>query len=197
MEWTQRSGIGPGAEILGADLVGRLIVELGCGPGHNTAHLAGLGVRATGIDSSLGQIHRARAHYAHTGARFVRSTASAYLNREPGQLDAIVSVFGAVGPTEPSQLLRSCSRRLTREGLLAFSVPHPQRTGTVPAHPRTRTQVSLPDGSPLVVQHWDIAPTSWVRALNRAGLLVTGVHDLFAPTDACRPTTLLITARKP
>jgi hypothetical protein len=38
-EWTQRPGIGPGAEILGKDLNGRLIMELGCGAGHNTAHL--------------------------------------------------------------------------------------------------------------------------------------------------------------
>ncbi|MFJ7272906.1 class I SAM-dependent methyltransferase [Kitasatospora sp. NPDC098663] len=197
MEWTQRSGTGPGAELLGNDLAGRRIVELGCGPGHNTAHLAGLGAHVTGIDSSRSQIRRATAHYGHTEASFIRSTASTYLNRERDKLDAIVSVFGAIGLTEPFRLLYSCSRRLDRRGILAFSVPHPQRTGTIPTNPRTTGQVALPDGTLAMVVRWDIDPASWVRALNRAGLLVAGVHNLFAPADARWPTTLLITARKP
>ncbi|MQS11197.1 class I SAM-dependent methyltransferase [Streptomyces kaniharaensis] len=197
MEWTQRPGIGPGTEVLGGSLCGRRIVELGCGPGRNTAHLAGLGARVTGIDSSRGQIRRAAAHYGHTGAEFVRSTASAYLNGERERLDAIVSIFGAIGLTEPFKLLVACSRRLSRNGMLAFSVPHPQRTGTIPASPRTRDQLTLPDGTPTVVERWDIGSASWVQAINRAGLLVTGVQDLFAPVDARWPTTLLITTRMP
>lgn len=40
MEWTPHRGYGPGAELLGADLRGRHVLELGCGPGHNAAHLA-------------------------------------------------------------------------------------------------------------------------------------------------------------
>ncbi|MFD4531473.1 methyltransferase domain-containing protein [Kitasatospora sp. NPDC058397] len=197
MEWTQRPGIGPGAELLGENLAGRRIVELGCGPGRNTAHLAHNGAHAIGIDSSRGQIHRATAHYGHTGAEFVCSTASAYLSRERDKPYAIASVFGAIGLTEPSKLLYACSRRLDCNGVLAFSVPHPQRTGVVPADPRTRDRVILPGGAQAVVERWDIDPAAWVRALNRAGLLVTSVHDLFAPTDVRWPTTLLIAARKP
>ncbi len=197
MEWTQRSGIGPGAEILGDDLAGRRIVELGCGPGHNTAYLASLGAVAVGIDSSRGQIHRATAHYGYTGAEFACSTASAHLSHDRRRLDAVVSVFGAIGLAEPFKLLYACSRSLNRHGVLAFSVPHPQRTGAVPVNPRTREQLILPDGTSAVVKRWDAAPAAWVRALNRSGLLVTGVHHLCAPADARRPTTLLITARKP
>ncbi len=42
MEWSTHPGLGPGAEILGLDLDLRCkrILELGCGPGHNVAHLA-------------------------------------------------------------------------------------------------------------------------------------------------------------
>jgi hypothetical protein len=47
------------------------------------------------------------------------------------------------------------------------------------------------------VDCWDIDPAAWARALNRAGLLVTGVNNLFAPANSRWPTTLLITARKP
>jgi len=197
MEWTQRPGIGPGAEILGGTLAGRRIVELGCGAGRNTAHLAAAGAIVTGVDHSPGQIHRARAHYAHTGATFVRAGATVHLTQTTKRLDVIVSVFGAIGTTEPSPILAHCSRRLTRCGVLAFAVPHPQRTGSLPTGPRTRVQVTLPNGTSGVLQHWDIDTSVWTRASNQAGLRVTSVQDLFAPADARWPTTLLITARKP
>ncbi|MGW3076524.1 MULTISPECIES: class I SAM-dependent methyltransferase [unclassified Kitasatospora] len=197
MEWTQRPGVGPGSEILGEELGGRRIVDLGCGPGHNAAHLAGLGAQVTGVDSSRGQIHRATSYYGHTGVDFVCSTASAYLNRDRLRLDAIVSVFGAIGSAEPYKLLYACSRSLDRSGVLAFSVPHPKRTGAIPVDPRTCDQMTLPDGTQAVVKRWDADSAAWVRALNRAGLLVTGVHNLRAPVGARWPTTLLITARKP
>ncbi|MYU52346.1 MULTISPECIES: class I SAM-dependent methyltransferase [Streptomyces] len=197
MEWTQRPGIGPGAEILGGDLAGRRVVELGCGPGHNAAHLTSLGAKVTGVDRSKGQIERALAHYGRHGTEFVHSRALDYLTRESECLDGIVSVFGAIGLDEPSTLLGACSRRLGRKGVLAFSVPHPQRTGTIPVSPRTRDRMTLPDGTAATVDRWDIDPAAWVRSLNRAGLLITSVHNLFAPADARWPTTLLITARKP
>ncbi|MEW1862896.1 class I SAM-dependent methyltransferase [Streptomyces sp. NPDC088194] len=197
LEWTQPPGIGPGAEILGGDLSDRRIVELGCGAGRNSAHLAAAGAIVTGVDRSAGQIRRARAHYGHTGARFVRAGATLHLTRSATRLDAIVSVFGAIGTTDPSQILALCSRRLARRGVLAFAVAHPHRTGALPATARTLTEVTLPNGTTGSVQHWDIDPGAWARALNRAGLLVTGTQDLFAPADAPWPTTLLITARKP
>jgi len=178
-------------------LAGRRIVELGCGAGRNTAHLAAAGAIVTGVDHSPGQIHRARAHYAHTGATFVRAGATVHLTQTTKRLDVIVSVFGAIGTTEPSPILAHCSRRLTRCGVLAFAVPHPQRTGSLPTGPRTRVQVTLPNGTSGVLQHWDIDTSVWTRASNQAGLRVTSVQDLFAPADARWPTTLLITARKP
>ncbi|AXG79168.1 class I SAM-dependent methyltransferase [Streptomyces paludis] len=198
MEWTQRPGIGPAAEILGGgDLAGRRIVELGCGAGHNTAHLAAAGATAVGVDRSAGQIRRAIAHYGHTGATFVHADATLHLSRDTGRLDAIFSVFGAIGTTEPSHILGACSHRLTHCGVLVFCVPHPQRTGTIPRSPRTRDTVALPDGATATVERWEIAPAAWARALNRCGLLVTDVQHLHAPADVHRPTTLLISARKP
>jgi SAM-dependent methyltransferase len=197
MEWAQRPGVGPGAELLGDGLTDLRVVELGCGAGHNTAHLAAAGADVTGIDRSPGQLRRATAHYAHTGARFVLAAATAYLAANAEPLDAIISVFGAIGTDEPSTILAACSRRLTRHGILAFSVAHPCRTGTVPATPCPGTTLSLPDGMTATVPHWDITPAAWARAINRAGLRVTGVTGFSAPADAPWPTTLLMTARKP
>ena len=39
------------------------VIEVGCGPGHVTAHLAALGVKATGLDSSPGMIAEARRRF--------------------------------------------------------------------------------------------------------------------------------------
>ncbi|MDH6575588.1 class I SAM-dependent methyltransferase [Kitasatospora sp. MAP5-34] len=197
MEWTQQPGVGPGAEILGDDLTGRRIVELGCGAGHNTAHLAAVGARAIGVDRSAGQIRRAIGHYRHTGALFVHGSALIHLTRSAVPLHAVVSVFGAVGLTEPTRLLASASARLTPGGILAFAVPHPQRTGTLTRNPITRESVDLPGGSQTTVERWELDPAGWSRALNRSGLAVIAVEHYFAPVDARWPTTLLITARKP
>ncbi|MCX4750015.1 class I SAM-dependent methyltransferase [Kitasatospora sp. NBC_01287] len=197
MEWTQQRDIGPGAEILGTDLAGRRIIELGCGPGHNAAHLAQAGARVIGVDSSAGQIRRALAHYGHTGALFHRGTALSHLTRGSVPLDAIVSVFGAIGLTEPAPLLNAASRRLTPGGVLAFSVPHPQRSGAIRRTPRTREVMALPDGSTATVERWELEPATWARTLNRAGLQVTALQHHFAPANSPWPTTLLITARKP
>ncbi len=197
MEWTQQPGVGPGAELLGADLTGRRIIELGCGPGHNAAHLAKAGARVIGVDSSAGQIRRALAHYGHTGARFHRGTALDHLTRGSVPLDAIVSVFGAIGLTEPAPLLGAACRRLAPGGVLAFSLPHPQRTGAIARTPRLRELMALPDGTTATVERWELDPATWARTLNRAGLQVTDLQHYFAPADSHWPTTLLITARKP
>jgi SAM-dependent methyltransferase len=61
-----------GALALFADLVraggGGPVADIGCGPGHVTAHLHGLGVDAFGIDLSLGMVEVARRE--HPGLRF-------------------------------------------------------------------------------------------------------------------------------
>ncbi|CCK24397.1 hypothetical protein BN159_8487 [Streptomyces davaonensis JCM 4913] len=63
MEWTTRPHSGPGAEILGPDLCRKRLLELGCGPGHNAAHLATRhGAQVTGVDLVGLQVRRARSH---------------------------------------------------------------------------------------------------------------------------------------
>ncbi|MDG4825522.1 class I SAM-dependent methyltransferase [Asanoa sp. WMMD1127] len=61
-----------GVLALFADLVsqggGGPVADVGCGPGHVTAHLAGLGVDAFGVDLSPGMVDAARRE--HPGLRF-------------------------------------------------------------------------------------------------------------------------------
>ncbi|MFJ9319007.1 class I SAM-dependent methyltransferase [Streptomyces globisporus] len=200
MEWTTRPGSGPGAEILGPDLHGRRLLELGCGPGHNAAHLATRqGARVTGLDLVGLQIRRARTHYGRlSNLTFVAGHALHYLQASDEQFDGIYSVFGAVGLVAPELLLPAIAQHLKPGRTLAFTVPHPERGGRRPSlddRPR-RDHVLLPDRTRLPVARWDFDAGRWETHLNRAGLWVTSAQEFHDARHGRWPTTLLITARK-
>ncbi|MCZ0975588.1 class I SAM-dependent methyltransferase [Streptomyces albulus] len=200
MEWSTHPGLGPGAELLGRDLHGKRLLELGCGPGHNVAHLAQHHqARVTGVDLAGLQIRRARSHYGHIdGATFSAGHALHHL-QAPGQtFAAIYSVFGAVGLVAPELLLAAVSRRLMPGGVLAFSVPHPARAGRHPStddRPR-EDYVTMPDRTRLPIARWEFDAHRWATHLSRTGLRITSAIELRHPRLDPWLTTLLITARK-
>jgi SAM-dependent methyltransferase len=123
-EWTRRPGTGPGTAILG-HLAGATVVELGCGSGHNLAHLVSHhGASGTGVDHDPAKIGRARAGYGHlTGIRFVRADACDFLNAAaPGSADLVLSIFGAFSFTDPLPLLTATARILRPGGHLALTL---------------------------------------------------------------------------
>lgn len=200
MEWSTHAGLGPGAEILGRDLRGKRLLELGCGPGHNVAHLAKQHqAHVTGVDLVGLQICRARSHYGHVdGAAFAAGHALHHLQATGQTFDAIYSVFGAVGLVAPELLLAAISRRLRPGGVLAFSVPHLARAGR---HPSTDNRpredyVTMPDHTRLPIARWEFDAHRWGAHLTRTGLRITSALDLRHPRRDPWPTTLLITARK-
>ncbi|QKW49517.1 class I SAM-dependent methyltransferase [Streptomyces buecherae] len=200
MEWTTRPGSGPSAEILGPDLHGRRLLELGCGPGHNAAHLATRqGARVTGLDLVGLQIRRARTHYGRlSNLTFVAGHALHYLQASDEEFDGIYSVFGAVGLVAPELLLPAIAQHLKPGRTLAFTVPHPERGGRRPSlddRPR-RDHVLLPDRTRLPVARWDFDAGRWETHLDRAGLWVTSAQEFHDARHGRGPTTLLITARR-
>jgi SAM-dependent methyltransferase len=200
MEWTTRPGQGPGAEILGPDLRGKRLLELGCGPGHNAAHVATRhSAHVTGVDVVGLQVRRARSHYGRlNNLTFVAGHALHYLHASDEQFDAIYSVFGAVGLVAPELLLPAIAQRLTPGRVLAFSVPHPQRGGRSPSgdnRPR-RDFVTLPDRTRLPIARWEFDTDRWERHLSQAGFWLTSAQEFHAPRMGHWPTTLLIRARK-
>ncbi|GLF96974.1 class I SAM-dependent methyltransferase [Streptomyces yaizuensis] len=200
MEWSTHPGLGPGAEILGPDLHRKHILELGCGPGHNAAHLAEHHrSRVTGVDLIGLQILRARSHYGHIDrATFAVGHALHHLQATGRTFDAIYSVFGAVGLVTPELLLAAIFRRLRPDGVLAFSVPHPARAGRHPsADDRPREDyVIMPDRTRLPIARWEFDSRRWATHLHRTGLRITSALELRHPRLDPWPTTLLITARK-
>lgn len=200
MEWSTHRGLGPGTEILGRNLRGKHLLELGCGPGHNTAHLAQHHqARATGVDLAGLQVHRAHSHYGHIdGATFTAGHALHHLQATGQTFDAIYSVFGAVGLVAPELLLAAISRRLVTDGVLAFSVPHPARAGRHPSkddQPR-EDHVTLPDHTRRPIARWEFDTHRWAAHLSRTGLHITSAIEPRHPHLDPWPTTLLITARK-
>ncbi len=189
MHWTQHMSDGPGAEILG-DLGGATVVELGCGAGHHLAHLVAYrGARVMGVDIARGQIARARARYGHLpGVAFTAGDAVEFLTKTEMKFDACYSVFGAVGLTPPDLLLPAITDTLRPRGLLAFSVPHPDRRGRL-----MRDTLILPFGNRLPIQRWEPAVSAWPSLLARAGLRVQDLHEV--SNASANPLTLIITAR--
>jgi SAM-dependent methyltransferase len=200
MEWTTRPGSGPGAEILDPDLRRKRILELGCGPGHNAAHLATRhGAQVTGVDLVGLQVRRARSHYGRlNNLTFVAGHALHYLHASDEQFDAIYSVFGAIGLVAPELLLPAIAQHLKAGRRLAFSVPHPQRGDRRPCtddRPR-RDYVALPDRTRRPIARWDFDADRWEKHLYRAGLWLTSTQEFHDARLGRWPTTLLITARK-
>jgi SAM-dependent methyltransferase len=200
MAWTTRPGNGPGTEILGPDLGCRRLLELGCGPGHNAAHLAGrCGARVTGVDVVGLQVRRARSHYGRlNNLTFVAGHALHYLQASDESFDAIYSVFGAIGLVAPELLLPAIAQRLRSGCVLAFSVPHPLRGGRGPSPDDrpVRDYVTLPDGTRLPIPRWEFDADRWEKHLGRAGLRIASTHEFRDAGHGRWPTTLLITARK-
>lgn len=123
-EWTRQPGTGPSTGTLG-NLAGATVVELGCGSGHNLAHLvARHGAAGIGVDSDPAKISRARTGYGHLPSiRFTLADARHYLSAAvPGSADVVLSIFGALSFTDPPPLLTGTARILRPGGLLAVTL---------------------------------------------------------------------------
>ncbi|MGI5526529.1 class I SAM-dependent methyltransferase [Streptomyces syringium] len=98
------------------------VADLGCGPGHITAHLEGLGLSACGVDASPAMITSAR--QAYPGLRFdVGSMAS--LDIADGELGGVLSRWSIIHtpPRELPPVLAEFHRVLAPGGhlLVGFS----------------------------------------------------------------------------
>ena len=104
---------------------GSPVVEIGCGPGRITAHLAGLGLHMLGIDLSPAMIEQARRHHPVLEFRVGQMAA---LDQDPdlpaGDIVGLVAWYSLIHipPAEHSAVLAGFRRALAPGGhlLLAF-----------------------------------------------------------------------------
>jgi SAM-dependent methyltransferase len=107
---------------------GGRVVEVGCGPGRITAHLAGLGLDAFGIDLSSGMIEQARRR--HPGLEFRVGQMNA-LDLPSGAVNGLVAWYSLIHipPAEQPAVLCGFRRVLVPGGhlLLVFQVGDERR----------------------------------------------------------------------
>ncbi|MFD4527406.1 methyltransferase domain-containing protein [Streptomyces sp. NPDC058470] len=124
-----RAILGAFAEVVHAGGDGR-VADLGCGPGHITAHLDELGLTAFGVDASPAMIELARR--AHPGLRFDVGSMAA-LDIADGALGGVLSRWSIIHtpPQELPVVLAEFHRVLAPGGhlLLGFSASED------PSHP--------------------------------------------------------------
>ncbi|MFI2037785.1 class I SAM-dependent methyltransferase [Streptomyces bottropensis] len=116
-----RAILGAFAEVARARGGGR-VADLGCGPGHVTAHLAESGLEAFGVDASPAMVELAR--QAHPGVRFEVGSMAA-LDIPDGALGGVLSRWSVIHtpPHEVPVLLAEFHRVLAPGGhlLIGFS----------------------------------------------------------------------------
>ena len=104
------------------DVVGKDILELGCGAAQWSILLAGLGARPIGVDNSARQLEHAREALAVAGLDFPLVHAPAEAVPFPGaSFDIVFADHGANRFADPYAWVPEAARLLRRGGLLAFS----------------------------------------------------------------------------
>jgi SAM-dependent methyltransferase len=145
LEWTRQPGTGPGLAVLGP-LAGRTVIELGCGSGHNLAHLTATHhATGTGIDRDPAKITRARHLYGHLpGLTFICGDAASILAAMPAaSADVCLSIFGAFSFSPPGPLLAAAAHALRPGGRLAITLRADDHHDQVVILVRKNTATSL------------------------------------------------------
>jgi SAM-dependent methyltransferase len=105
------------------DLVGRDVIELGCGTAYISAWLARLGGRVTGIDNSEEQLKTARALQAEHGLEFPLIHGNAESVPLPDvSFDLAISEYGVSIWADPYRWIPEAARLLRPDGELVFLV---------------------------------------------------------------------------
>jgi 2-polyprenyl-3-methyl-5-hydroxy-6-metoxy-1,4-benzoquinol methylase len=104
-------------------VTGKKVLDVGCGTGYGSSHLAESASSVTGIDLSSQALHFARARYRKPNLQYLRMNAET-LNFPDGSFDFVISTenFEHLGNQEAN--LREMARILNDDGVLLLSTPN-------------------------------------------------------------------------
>lgn len=111
----------------GFDLVGRDVLEIGCGTGVNSLWLAERARTVLGLDFSEGMLERAKARVQSPRVRFQKADIRAAWPLEDDSVDLVVAMLVLEHVECLSPLFAEAARVLRRSGELFLSELHPSR----------------------------------------------------------------------
>ena len=178
LNWTQYPDHGPDESVLG-NVQGKRVLELGSGAGANLAHLATLGAVCTGVDIAPSRADVAQRTWGHLGnIEFVTGDAVEFLAATSATFDVVYSIFGAVWFTDPEVLFPLVRKRMSDDGVFAFS------------HPPAIPQEGEAD---RVVRQWHLPVSRWTGVLAATGFADVTAEIIDAPVPG-KPATVLVHA---
>ncbi len=161
------------------------VADIGCGPGHVTAHLHSLGLTAFGVDLSPAMVAVAR--QAHPGLRFDEGSMTA-LDLPDGTLGGIVALYSTIHlPPQQLPMAFAGFRRVLAPGgylLIAF------QAGDECLH------LTEAFGRPVSVDAYRRSPDHVAGLLTQAGLVMTA-RLLREPDQAEKVQQAYLLARRP
>ncbi len=104
-------------------LMGKEVLDVGCGGGLLSEALASCGGRVTGIDMAEASLSVARTHMAEKGLviDYQRITAEALANEQPGRYDVVVCMELLEHVPRPFSIIDACARLARPGGDLFFA----------------------------------------------------------------------------
>lgn len=177
-------GNGPSIDLFGP-ILGRRMLEIGCGDGRNASILARSGALVHGIDVASTHVEAARRQYlGQSRLTFSTTSAEEYLSTTRSLYEDVYSVFGAVSFVEPRILLALIRPRLAPGGRLWFSVRHLDWDGSGRSQSRRVAEHELSTGA--VVRRFDLGRAAWSAELGRSGYTIdemTESRRLYQPVS--------------
>ncbi|MEI6373276.1 MAG: methyltransferase domain-containing protein [Actinomycetes bacterium] len=178
--------------LLGLDLDGLRVLEVGCGAAAGSAWLASQGAFAVGLDVSGAMLAAAATRDEHVPLVHASGDRLPFV---PGSFDAVVSAHGALAfMGDLHATLREVRRVLRDGGLLVFSVTHPVRwafpddpgiaglTATMSYFDRRAYVERDSAGNPVYVEHHRTMGDT-VMALVETGFSIEGLIEPEWPSD--------------
>jgi len=194
------------------DLGGKMVLDAGCGEGHNTRLLARSGARVTGVDISPKMIGLARQEEQREplGIRYEVASFSDLSLFDDASFDTVVSFMALMDAPDFGDASREISRVLRSPGELIFSITHPcfmtrgygwmeDENGNAtkltvsdyfddqPYVERWRFKGPAPkDAKPFAVPVFPRTLSEYVNTLIRTGFVLEEIGEPRPSEDACK-----------